>query len=253
MDNETYHAHPAIGASDIKQFLRSPYHYWASKHGPQRERKPPTPSMQLGTALHTSVLEPDRFDREYGIKLNIARRSNKEKELHSEHEASFKYLLTSQEYEQVLFMTTALRIHPEAGELLRGIEQAESSFFSECPRTGLQLKCRPDALHPASHSIIDIKTTVDASDRRLRYTFADFGYDVQAVHYLYCLLDYRDFRFLIVESNPPYSVRVVTLGDACMGNARLKHFKALEGIGHLTETLGVGTPWPAYESKMLTL
>jgi hypothetical protein len=253
MENSEYHAHPAIGASDIKQFLRSPYHFWASKYGPRQDRKPPTAAMQLGTALHTSVLEPDRFEAEYGIKLEIPRRSNAEKELHAENDARYKFTLTKQEYEQVLFMTTALMIHPEAGELLRGAEQAESSHFSECPRTGLPLKCRPDALHPASHSIIDVKTTVDASDRKLRYTFTDFGYDVQAVHYLYCLLDYRNFKFLMVENTPPHAVRVVTLGASSIGAAKLKHYKALEGIGHLTETLGLTTPWPAYESRTLTL
>jgi hypothetical protein len=152
-----------------------------------------------------------------------------------------------------LSMATSLQTHPVAGEMLRGIQQIESSHFWECPRTGLELKCRPDALHPAGLSIIDIKTTVDASDRKLRYTFTDFVYDVQAVHYLYGLLDYRDFKFLMVENTPPYAVRVVTLGDSCIGEARLKHFKALEGIAHLTESLGLVTPWPAYESKMLTL
>jgi hypothetical protein len=253
MNNSEYHAHPAIGASDIKAFLRSPYHYWCAKHGPARVKKPPTPSMQLGTALHATVLEPDRFDAEYGIGLNLPKRSNADKALHQEHEARYKFILTPSEYEQVLSMATSLQTHPVAGEILRTLSETETSHFLTCPRTGLEIKCRPDGLRVRNHSIIDLKTTVDASDRKLRYTFSDFGYDVQAVHYLHCLPGYCSFVFLMVENTPPYAVRVVYLGDAWLGAARLKHFKALDSIGHLTETLGLATPWPAYESKMLTL
>lgn len=252
MENSEYHAHPAIGASDIKSFLRSPYHYWANKYGPARVKKPPTAAMQLGTALHAAVLEPDRFDQEYGIKLNLPKRSNAEKLAHADHEARYKFMLTSQEHEQVISMATSLQTHPVAGEILRTLSETETSHFLTCPRTGLEIKCRPDGLRLKNRSIIDLKTTVDASDRKLRYTFADFGYGVQAVHYLYCLPDYCAFVFLMVENTPPYAVRVVTLGDSWLGAARVTHFKALESIGHLTETLGLATPWPSYEPKMLS-
>jgi len=253
MLNEKYHAHPAIGASDIKQFLRSPYHYWAAKHAPARIQKPPTPSMLLGTALHTAVLEPERFETEYGIKPDIPKRSKAEKKLHQAVADQFKHVLTQQEHEQVLAMAASLQSHPEAGSILEGLSAAEQSHFVTCPRTGLALKCRPDGLSMQDSLIVDLKTTVDASDRKLRYTFSDFGYDVQAVHYLHCLQDYDSFVFLMVENTPPYAVRVVTLSDSTIGAARLRHFKALEGIGFYGETLGLVRPWPAYESKMLTL
>jgi hypothetical protein len=174
--------------------------------------------------------------------------------LHADHEDQYRHMLTAQEHEQVMQMSLSLQVHPEAGKILQSLSETETSHFLTCPRTGLALKCRPDGLIAKRSLIVDLKTTVDASDRKLRYTFLDFCYDVQAVHYLHCLPGYDSFVFLMVENTPPYAVRVVTLGDSCMGAARLKHFKALESIGLLTETLGLSTPsWPAYKSMMLTL
>jgi hypothetical protein len=173
--------------------------------------------------------------------------------LHADHEDQYRHMLTAQEHELVMQMSLSLQVHPEAGKILQSLSETETSHFLTCPRTGLEIKCRPDGLSRSTNTIVDLKTAVDASDRKLRYAFVDYGYDVQAVHYMHCLPDYDSFVFLMVENTPPHAVRIVTLGASSIGNAKAKHFKALESIGLLTETLGIVRPWPSYESMMLTL
>jgi hypothetical protein len=69
MPNADYHDQPHIGSSGFKLLARSPLHFWtASALNPERERKEPTRLMQIGTAWHTGIWEPDLFDGLYGVK-----------------------------------------------------------------------------------------------------------------------------------------------------------------------------------------
>lgn len=69
MSNADYHSQPHIGSSGFKLMARSPLHFWtASALNPERERKEPSRVMQMGTAWHTGIWEPELFDLCYGIK-----------------------------------------------------------------------------------------------------------------------------------------------------------------------------------------
>lgn len=63
MTNAEYHALQAIGHSSIVKAMRSPAHLREALDNP----KQPTPAMELGTAIHTAILEPKIFREEYAV------------------------------------------------------------------------------------------------------------------------------------------------------------------------------------------
>ena len=68
---EEYCAIDAVNNSSLNDFDRSPAYYYAKHLAPDREQQEPTPSMLLGTAIHTAVLEFPRFIETYSVKPQI--------------------------------------------------------------------------------------------------------------------------------------------------------------------------------------
>ena len=73
MTNEEYHAHPGISRSGIMKFIESPHKYWANYLNPDRPAKKTTAAMEMGTALHTLMLEIEKFKDEYFIQPDLVR------------------------------------------------------------------------------------------------------------------------------------------------------------------------------------
>ena len=63
-----YHAEKAIGHSGIVKMLKSPAHLREYLDHPHQ----PTPAMAFGTAVHTYVLEQDRFAEEFVVAEKFA-------------------------------------------------------------------------------------------------------------------------------------------------------------------------------------
>jgi len=64
LSNEDYHTSMALSSSNLKDMLISPYHYWYKKNAPHKS----TPALLFGTLLHTMLLEPHLFDKEYFVR-----------------------------------------------------------------------------------------------------------------------------------------------------------------------------------------
>src|SRR5690625_4787601 len=73
MPNSVYHSTPeGISSSGLKQMLRSPAHYKF------QASTPPTRAMEIGTSIHTALLEPDRFAHEYVLLRDVKDRRSSE-------------------------------------------------------------------------------------------------------------------------------------------------------------------------------
>ena len=64
LSNADYHADDkSLSSSALKTLAAScPQVFWAKHLNPDRESPPPTKAMDLGTAFHTAVLEPELYD-----------------------------------------------------------------------------------------------------------------------------------------------------------------------------------------------
>lgn len=229
MPAQDYHAIDALSASGAKHLLRSPAHYLAQKEKPME----PTPSMRLGTAVHTMILEPEKADIEIARAPKVDRRTKVGKETIElfERENAGKLILDADAYDKAAAIADAVYNHPEARALMSD-GQAEVSMLWKA-YNGIPCKARFD--YYKGDGIIDIKTTQDASPDGFARNIAAFKYHMQAAHYLQ---GYREvtgwdadhFTFIAVESEPPYAVAIYRLDDASLMSGRMLMERAAQAF-----------------------
>lgn len=103
-----------------------------------------------------------------------------------------------------------------------GTEHREFSIRWQCPTTGLNLRCRPDAATEAC--VWDIKTTKELSPLQSFWkSVIDYGYDFQASLYMAGAraagLPATQFLFLVTSTVPPYECHAVVLPRALLAAA----------------------------------
>lgn len=103
-------------------------------------------------------------------------------------------------------------------------------------------KAPPDPRQP----LYDFKTTVDASPEAAVRAVMNYGYDVQAAHYLdtwrAATGEDRTFRFIFQEKTAPYELAVVELDQEALAMARKKIARAREVWRHCVTY----DDWPGY-------
>lgn len=242
-----YHTCPAVGHSGLLRIMRSPAHYQHYATNPPE----PTPAMEFGTAVHTAILEPDNFARDYVVAPKFDRRTKEGKAAAEAWEAANagKTPLTADQMAAIEQMVASIRAHAGAARLLsNGL--AEMSGFWVDQETGIECKCRPDFLAMAGETItgiVDVKTCSDASADGFARSIATLGYDVQAAFYQDGLkaLTGRTipFYFIAVEKEAPYAVAAYKASDEVIEVGRAKYRGALQLLKWCQEH----GAWPGYQ------
>lgn len=211
MNNEEYHSRPEISKSDLDAAAKSGVHFLHKKEGLKSK---PTPAMRIGSAFHALILEPDVFENEFIYKPEILNARSKEgKEWKARQEEAGKIVLSEDDKEQLEAMKKALFNCAPAKKLLSAAGKPEQSYFWEDKETGLGCKCRPDYMFDDGSTIVDLKTTTDASYRGFLRSISNFRYHVQAGWYMNGLeqATYQRperFIFIAVEKTAPYGIGV---------------------------------------------
>lgn len=209
--NADYHADPAVSASHLHAVAKSPYHYWSRYLDPKRSVPEPTAAMRLGSLAHCAVLEPEDLLQRYGV--CGPRNTKAGKEQAERMAADGIEAVTQSDMALALSMAASVRVHPAAAALLAH-GKAEQSFWWDDATTGLRCKCRPDWYDGST--VVDLKTTTDASPAGFARSVATFRYHVQASHYLAGLHGAERFVFIAVEKTVPYAVAVYELDAAAL-------------------------------------
>ena len=244
LSNEAYHALAAVSPSRLKVLARSPLHFFDQYLAADREVKPATPAMQLGTALHTAVLEPELWDATVAVPPQaFDRRTKVGRELAAdfERESAGKLVLTPDDAEQVRLMAAAVRRHPAARFLLDLPGRREASYTWTDEGTGLECKCRPDWHSLDGRLVVDLKTTKDASRVEFAKSIAGFDYHLQAAWNLDAL-GAEQFLTIAVENVRPFAVAVYPASAAMLAAGRRRVDAALT---LLAECQASGH-WPGY-------
>lgn len=237
ISNSDYHADPAVSASHLKAVMQSPYHYWSRYVDPNRNPVEPTAAMKLGSLAHCAILEPEKLLNRYGV---CAPRNTKAgKEQAAAMEAEGIEVVTSSDMALAMGMSAAVQAHPAAAALLKE-GKAEQSFWWTDPATGLRCKCRPDWYQGST--IVDIKTTTDASPQAFARSVATFGYHIQAEHYLAGPHGAERFVFVAVEKTYPHAVAVYELDVEALALGRTMRDNGMDVIAacHAVDV------WPGY-------
>lgn len=226
-----YHAMPGLSSTGMKRLLRSPKHY---KH--MIENRVETHSFDVGHAVHAKVLGVGMgviAIPEDVLASNGAASTKAAKEFIAEARVRGLVPLKADVVDRIDAISEAVLAHPRARALFSLPGRSEVSMFAIDPETGASLRGRIDRLaYPGdapSVVNVDLKTTTDVRDGKVRRAIEDFGYDIQSETYQYLLrlLDREPAptELVFVEVEPPHEVRVVTLSHESWiegGRARMR-------------------------------
>lgn len=218
LPNEEYHSGPGISKSGLDSIARNPASFIWQQNAPVNEDK--LQALDMGTAIHCLLLEPDEFEDRFIIAPEFNRRTKQGKE----DEAAFlkqcadsgKIIMTKEEGDALRLMAGSVNAHPTASALLSAEGVSEVSIYWTDDETGELCRIRPDRMIPEHHIIIDVKKVADI-DRFERHA-EEFRYHVQDA--MYSEGYYRHFGvwpkfyFLLVSSSISagrYPVDVVEL------------------------------------------
>lgn len=219
--NEDYRSSKAYSRSDLFKLSKSPAHFKWALDNPE----PATPALMFGTAFHSFVLEPQKFDDEYIIVPKIDKRTKEGKVLMAQIEASGKIPLAEETAEQIKAMAASVMSNKYAAALISGGEHEQSYYWTD-EQTGIELKCRPDCRTDLKSTsvIVDLKTTENADTESFVRSCIKYGYDLQAAMYKAgveaCEGKPHKFIFVAVEKSPPYACNVLEADEFLIKKGR---------------------------------
>lgn len=209
MTEQEYRAAPGVNKSTLWNMRKSPAHYKFYLDHPQED----TVAMKIGRAVHSAILTPTIYKRDFAIlPEGIDRRTKAGKEQYEEFTASAegKEILTAQDAEMIKHIAKAIRSNKSAIELLKKTKREKPFFWTD--DNNIPCKCRMDAV--ATGRIIDIKTAQDADTDVFIRDSLKYGYHVQAAHYIdayYKKIGSKtpEWYFIVVEKTEPYCVNIL--------------------------------------------
>lgn len=229
MSNSDYRAREGLSSSDIKMLLENPYKY---KIG---YKKPKSENLALGSAVHSLILEPENFKRDFLVMpdLNLRTKEGKEEKAKLEYEAesSGKILIKDESYKKALDIVDNFKQRSVFDMFKNGV--SEVSFFSEI--NGIKCKARPDYFIQDKGIILDLKTTSQengASPDNFLKAIANFKYYIQAKWYM-LLTGAKEFYFVVLETESPYMLGVYELDKVSLDFAEKEILRAFEVFRNL--------------------
>ncbi|OCG39758.1 PD-(D/E)XK nuclease-like domain-containing protein [Gilliamella sp. Bif1-4] len=183
ISNEDYHNGAGISKSQLDFIEESPALYQWVKNAPVDKSK--MSSLDMGTAFHCLLLEPEEFKKRFIIPKPINLRTNAGKaeyqELLKEAKESNQAIITNEDYRKLLLMRDSAMAHPLAKWIIEERGYTESSIYWNDIDTDILCRCRPDKFIEKFNWVADIKTSADI-DRFYAHSY-DYRYHVQDSFY----------------------------------------------------------------------
>lgn len=251
MPSDAYHAYDGISKSGLDLVDVSPAHYAYA------EPRKSTRAMEIGTAIHTAILEPKVFRAEYMLLKDVHDRRASEYKQAVKALGSGERVLTGVEADRVKGMMIGADSNLEFRELcaIQSNYYAEISAFIECPKTGVLLRARYDLLTKRG-SAVDLKKTQDARYEAFQKSVANYRYHVQDAFYshIYKLITgepLRGFWFLAIEENAPNTAKMYKLDDEARAIGTRQFMANLEAYAEAEST----GDWVTYDttSELMSL
>lgn len=232
-----YHALPLISNSYLKKLAKCPAN---AKVVDDTETK----ALILGRAAHVMTLEGAMaFHAEFGVlPEGINLRTNAGKEALATFQAgnANKMILSADDYGVITGIRQSVQTHPFAKALLQeGVSETTVIFDSTSGGHPIRCKCRPDRTPSVDMAtLIDLKTTEDASYTAFLRSCVKYGYFTQAAFYVdgyNAVKPEADpamdtFVFIAVEKKPPFRCEVYTVDQELItwGRGEYQRLLALE-------------------------
>lgn len=230
ISNEEHHEHSSVGSTMLKAFIDDPETYYELYVEGSRKPEPSTKPQVFGTAFHTLLLEPERFN---------------------------KGLFSSSELQALDWMRLSVLADDEARELIEAPAVAvEQTLIWEWSKH-VTCKCRFDRLinRNGQYVIVDIKTAANPGLRAFRKACWDYGYFYQAALYTLGAIRLQkrqipipQFRWIAVGNQPPHRAFVYGFNESRME----EYLPETEGALDRLETAYESGVWEHPQSHMVT-
>jgi len=243
---------PSLSSGIIKTLLNaSPAHAWR-EHPKLNPNYAATHKAEfdIGIAFHDLFLEG--WDRAEVIAAD-SYRTNEAQLARQAAYAAGKVPLLTKHYDAVQAMakaaTAQLATHDEASRIFKDGQSEQTLIWDE---DGVKARARLDWKPDRAALFGDLKSTGVSANPDVwisRQLFAT-GCDIQAAWYCRGIratlgIDRPQFRFVVVETEPPYALSVIAVGEAVMDLANKKIDQALR---IWSECLALDL-WPAYPNQ----
>lgn len=196
LDEQAYHADPALGSGNTKQLAYAPCDFWwNSWMNPMRPHRKETPSTTLGTALHVLTFHGEaEFDRRYmrGAEhdddMTPAEKSALTKEAKKIAAAKGLIALPAAGHDRIAIVAAKVLKNPKLAQAFSGGMPEVSLFWTKVCKDGrtIRKKGRLDYLKP--RGIGDLKSVANQHEmpfpRACMNHIANYSYHVQAKHYM---------------------------------------------------------------------
>jgi hypothetical protein len=238
----------AINNSILRHFSKTPAHARDVLLFPEESSE----AQAFGQAVHKAILEPDLFESSYVASPHFDRRYKDQKAawVAFQEANKGKEIITQDEWDTAMAMRDAVWAHPTARLLLQSPGANEVSAVWVDPEYKVACKGRQDraGYYEGWPTIIDVKTTEDASRKAFSRSIEKYGYAEAAAMYLdgFEVLSHfqgdRRFMYIVPEKQRPFAVAVYELDlDAiALGQKRYR-----EHLRQYAECLSSGV-WGAY-------
>ncbi|WP_423731646.1 PD-(D/E)XK nuclease-like domain-containing protein [Hafnia paralvei] len=254
ISNEDYHAGEGISKSQLDDIAVNPAFYLWRKSAPVDEEK--LKPLDMGSALHCLLLEPDEFDKRFIVAPEFNRRSNagkeEEKEFLKQCEGLNMTIMTAEEGRKLKIMRESALAHPTARWMLEAQGVQEASIYWEDSETGVLCRCRPDKMITEFNWCLDLKSTADMD--RFGRSYYDYRYHVQDPFYSdgyhKQFGEHPTFVFLAISTSincGRYPVKIFT-SDAQARQAGREEYK--RNLRTYSECLATNE-WPGIETLSL--
>jgi len=218
--NEDYHKSISISASGLKYiYQNSVYHFL--------KRKPfSSKSMELGTAVHTILIEGrEKYFEDYFEMPEIGdlrKKENRELRDSLVKKADGKKIISYEEKEIIAGLLENFNKNELAKYYCKGeVELSHYTTFND-----VDVRVRPDV--KTDLWISDVKTCQKSSKWAFKNDMYKYSYHLQATFYCDVLgVDPKSFRFIACETNYPYYVEVYALSDSDIEKGRIAYKSAL--------------------------
>ena len=214
--NAEYHAHgkEIISASGLKSIAKKSVAHYLNGVAPKE-----SDSMRLGTAIHARISEPDIYHDEI-VEMpdfKLTTKAGREERDAFVQENNTKTVIRNGEAQICEAIYQNYLHHPLAPRLVQN-SKIEYSHYGEIQ--GIPIRTRPDGYNLNNRVIWDIKSCQDNAPKAFRRDIFTYKYHVQVAFNCEALkaitglnFDPKDFRFIAVETNYPYSCEVYALPD----------------------------------------
>jgi PDDEXK-like domain of unknown function (DUF3799) len=238
---EEYHNLPGLSSTSMKVLLDCPYKYYDAYIAKNQVKKH-TRAMNLGSLIHTYLLEKDSFDERYFVAQKMDKRLKAWKEI--ETQAGYREIIDEKDFDVCSIVEKRIKEHEYAAFLLDN-GCAEKSYFWEDPSTGILLKARPDYI--TENYIVDVKTSVSCAKEDFKRSLVRYQYHMQAALQLDAYkavsgISHTNYIYLVIETQEPYLISVFTLSDESINLGRQEYQKAIQLYCECINS----NKWPTY-------